>query len=165
MQKVRFAIFYLDRYADDAYKKNWAIKVVTAVASSGSIAGWAVCQKLEHLWAVVIAVSQVINTIKDSLPYNTRLKNIEQAQLPLKLLYNKIELNWLSVDSGELTEKQINELLHEFQKEYIEIESQSFKGDINLNNKKLVQMANKQTDDYFNAAYFHRRSEQPATEH
>lgn len=150
MQQIQFKIFYLDLYADDAYKKDRAIKGFSAVASSGSIAAWAIWQRWIFGWAVIIAASQVINAVKGYLPYSARLKNIEQAQKPLKLLYNKIEYSWLSVQSGELTEKQINELLYEFQREYIEIESQVSNGDIFLGSKKMRERAKEQTELYFN---------------
>ena len=149
MYQIRFAIFYLDLYADRAYKINHAIRTISAIASSGCIAAWAVWQELKYVWAIVIALSQVINAIKDFLPYSARLKNIEAGQKSLKLLYSKIEYNWFFVQNGELSEKQINELLYEFKREYTEIESHCLKEDVSLKNRRRREKAQKQTGSYF----------------
>lgn len=149
MHQVRFAIFYLDLCADWAYRIDSAIKAFSAIVSSSCIAAWAIWQKLMNVWAIIIAVSQVINAVKAYLPYSARLKNIEAGQKSMKLLYSKMEFNWFLVQAGELTEKQINELLYEFKKEYVEIESQSLKGDVLLKNETRRKEAEAQTNSYF----------------
>lgn len=149
MQQVRFAIFYLDLCADNAYKWDMFIKVISAIASSAGIAAWAIWNKFAFIWSLIIALSQVVNAVKRYLPYSIRLKNIEVSQRNLKLLYSKIEYHWLQVASGELTEIEINDLLYTFEKEYIEIESQCSKGSILLVKSKLEEKAKQQVDQYF----------------
>lgn len=156
MYQIRFTIFYLDLYAEDANRKNRFIKAFSAIMSSGSIAAWAIWQKLMPVWAIMIAFSQVINAVKEYLPYSTRLKNIELSLKSLKMLYVKIEYAWFKVQSGELSEMQINEFLYELKKEYMEIESQSLNEDVLMPNKKRREKAEKQTGTYFQT-YFASR--------
>lgn len=146
---IRFRIFYLDLYADNAYMKNQVLQTISAVASSGSIAAWAIWQQLMPLWTFIIALSQVIHSVKGYLPYNTRLRNIEASQKNLKLLCSKMEFHWFRVQAGEMAEGQINELLYEFEKEYIEIEGLLLKGDILLGNKRRKKKAEEQTEEFF----------------
>lgn len=150
MTNIRFRIFYLDLYADNVYKRDMGIKVFSAIASSASIAAWAIWQELAFFWSMIIAVFQVMNAVKGYLPYSTILKNIGSAQKNLKLLYNKIEYNWFWVESGEFPEEKLNELLHDFEKEYIEIESQCFEGGTPwAENEKLHKKAEQKMKVYF----------------
>ena len=41
----------------------------------------------------------------------------------LKILYIKIEYDWFKVAEGEVTEKEINQLLFDYKKQFSEIES------------------------------------------
>ena len=50
------------------------INIFLAVTSSGSIGGWVIWDKYSFLWAFIIAASQVINVVKQFLPYKTRVK-------------------------------------------------------------------------------------------
>lgn len=107
MVQIKAWIFYLDLYAEDSYKWDKRINVLGAIASSTSIAAWAIWQQLSFVWSVIIAISQVLTAIKGFLPYSKRLKILVPFMEDLKFLYNKIEYNWFNVASGELTEEDI----------------------------------------------------------
>lgn len=149
MWEVRFAIFYLDLYADKVYKKDMMIKIFCVFASLTGIAAWEKCKELAILWSIVIMVSQVLNAVKKHLPYSEILKNIKSAEDSLKFLYDEIEYNWFRVESGKLSDKKINKLLYEYKKEYIKIESQLFENEIPLIVKrKIYDKAEQKTEQY-----------------
>ena len=91
MVQIKAWIFYLDVYTEDSYRWDRIINIVVAIASSTSIAAWAIWQKYSFVWSIIIAISQVLTTIKGFLPYSKRLKMLVPFMEDLKFLYNKIE--------------------------------------------------------------------------
>lgn len=153
MKQIKFAIFYLDLYADNAYKKDMAIKIISAIASSASIAAWAIWQDYSYIWSFIIAVFQVLTAVKGYLPYNIILKSIASCQKDLKLLFSDIEHDWYYIASGDKEESEINELLFLYKKRYIEAETLIFESSIFLKKKHLATKSDKQTDLYFKNNY------------
>lgn len=127
MVQIKAWIFYLDVYTEDSYRWDRIINIVVAIASSTSIAAWAIWQKYSFVWSIIIAISQVLTTIKGFLPYSKRLKMLVPFMEDLKFLYNKIEYNWFKVASGDLSEDEINELLYSFKDEFANIENKNLK--------------------------------------
>lgn len=149
MVQIKAWIFYLDIYEEDSYKWDKRINIFSAVASSTSIAAWAIWNQFSYVWSVIIAASQVLSAIKSFMPYNNRIKAIIPFMEDLKFLYNKIEFNWFKVASGELAEEEINELLFTFKNEFTNIENKNLKEEILLNNDSFKETADRRTDLYF----------------
>lgn len=149
MVQIKAWIFYLDLYAEDSYKWDKRINILGAIASSTSIAAWAIWQHLSFVWSLIIATSQVLTAIKSFLPYNKRLKILVPFIEDLKFLYNKIEFNWYNVASGEMTEEEINQLLYSFKDEFTNIENKNLKEETLLEKEDFQLIADKKTDLYF----------------
>lgn len=149
MMEIKANILYLDIYVDYAYKRDIIIKAVCALATSGSIAAWAIWKKFAVAWFIITAVSQVLTVVKGYLPYEIMLKSIASVEKDLKLLYNKIEENWIKVASGKLEEEEINGLLYDFQNRYIKIEEKIFRKRVPLFKKRIEKKAIKQAKIYF----------------
>lgn len=81
MVQIKAWIFYLDVYTEDSYRWDRIINIVVAIASSTSIAAWAIWQKYSFVWSIIIAISQVLTTIKGFLPYSKRLKMLGKVFL------------------------------------------------------------------------------------
>lgn len=149
MQEKRCYIYYLDMYVDCSYIQDKYIRMLSAIVSSASIAAWTMWQQYSYVWAAIIAVFHVINVVKDILPYSKRLKYMAPFIKELKLLCNKIEYNWFKVSSGKMTEEEMNELLFNFENEFIEMENEHLAKEALLNNKWFMKKAKKKTDTYF----------------
>ena len=149
MVQIKAWIFYLDVYTEDSYRWDKAINIFVAIASSTSIAAWAVWQKYSFVWSIIIAISQVLTTIKGFLPYSKRLKMLVPFMEDLKFLYNKIEYNWFKVASGDLSENEINELLYSFKDEFANIENKNLKEETLLEKDNFREIADRKNDAYF----------------
>jgi hypothetical protein len=86
------------------------IKGGLAIAASTSIAGWAVFKEYAFIWACVVATSQVIQAVKEYLPYKNRLKSLAPLSQELNALGLAAEDQWFQVSDGQLTEQQIHDL-------------------------------------------------------
>lgn len=147
--QIKAWIFYLDVYTEDSYRWDRIINIVVAIASSTSIAAWAIWKKYSFVWSIIIAISQVLTTIKGFLPYSKRLKMLVPFMEDLKFLYNKIEYNWFKVASGDLSEDEINELLYSFKDEFANIENKNLKEETLLEKDNFREIADRKNDAYF----------------
>lgn len=149
MVQVKAWIFYLDIYAEHSYKWNNRINMYGAIASSSSIAAWAIWREWSYLWAFVIAIAQVLTAIKEFLPFSKRLKLLQPFIDDMKLLYLKMEFDWYKVAEGEVPESEINKLLFEYKKEYSDIESKYLKDEMLIENLDYKEQADQKTEYYF----------------
>lgn len=149
MVQIKASIYYLDIYAEKSYKSDRRINVYGAIASSSSIAAWAIWKDWSYVWAFIIAISQVITAIKDFLPFGRRLKLLRPFVEDMKLLYIKIEYDWYRVSEGELTETEINTLIFTYKNEVAHIESKYLKEEILVENLDFMKTADLKTNDYF----------------
>ena len=122
MVQIKASIYYLEIYAEHSYKWDRRVNVYGAIASSSSIAAWAIWKDWSYIWAFIIAISQVFTAIKEYLPFGRRLKFLRPFTEEMKLLYITMEYDWYKVAEGELTETEINTLLFTYKKEFANIE-------------------------------------------
>jgi hypothetical protein len=108
--RMRIHELYLEEYLHRTQIIDRGINIVLAIASSASIAAWAVWQNYPLLWAIIIGASQVITAIKPFLPFRNRLKAIPALLRDLDKVYFEAEYRWFDVSHGQLTERQIFQL-------------------------------------------------------
>jgi hypothetical protein len=149
MVQVKSSVYYLDIYAEQSYKWDRRINVYSAIASSSSIAAWAIWKEWSYVWAIIIAISQVMTAIKVYFPFSARLKLLRPFLEEMKVLYIRMEYDWYKVAEGELTENEINSLLFSYKKEYFDIEGKYLKEEVLLENSKYMSEADHKTNQYF----------------
>lgn len=108
--ELRVHVNYLDLYMEKSEFIDKSINIFLAVTSSSSICGWAIWNKYGFIWAIIIASSQLINAVKQFLPYKTRLKATCSILSELEELLIFAEMKWFDVAEGKLTEEEINKL-------------------------------------------------------
>jgi hypothetical protein len=102
--------FYIDLYHAKVERVDRTLGMFSAIASSASIGAWAIWRDVAGLWALVIALSQVLSAIKEYLPYKSRLRGLGSLGKDLNALALSAENDWFKVSQGFLTEQQIHEL-------------------------------------------------------
>ena len=153
MVQTKSSTFYLDIYAESIYKRERNINIFCAVASSASIAAWAIWTNLAYVWGFIIAISQVITVVKDFFPYAKQLKVLKQYVEEMKNVYINIERDWFRVAEGELTEREVNNLLFNYKTKVAELESKYMGENILLESLGYAKEADKRCDDYFEKNY------------
>ncbi len=151
--QLKVHVRYIELYHEKAVNWERGLNIFLAVASSGSIAGWLVWEKASILWAVIIGASQIVNVIKEFLPFKARVASLPALNYELDQLANSAEKNWERVGSGELTEKEINNLWHEIKSKKTEYVHQLLAGGSLPEKKELLKTAEKYTEVYFNHFY------------
>lgn len=97
------------------------INIFLALASSGSIAAWAVWQDYPIVWSSIIAFSQVITTIKPYFPYSKVIKELNSRCYKVDLLNIEYERFWNKISRGVLTEDTMEQFYYDHNKTYAEV--------------------------------------------
>lgn len=114
---TKYELLYFYEYLNNSYKWLRSLDSFLAVASCSSIAAWAVWDEIPVVWAVIIAASQVVSALKQFMPYSRRIQALNDLIPRLEGVVNRIDHEWFKVDSNELTDDQINDLIFSFKKE------------------------------------------------
>ena len=100
---------YLFLYQVDSEKWDRRLSVFLACTSSGSIGAWAIWDQFGFVWGVLIAASQVLNAVKEFLPFKSRLKRIALVNPDIRELLIQAERDWFWVQGGHLSDEEIHE--------------------------------------------------------
>lgn len=92
------------------------INIFLAIASSGSIAAWAIWKDHPILWSSIIVLSQVITTIKPYFPYIKVIKELNSRCYKIDLLNIEYERFWNKIQRGTLTEDTIEQFYYDHNK-------------------------------------------------
>jgi hypothetical protein len=101
---------YVDLYLASTERTDRFIKGFLALSASSSIAGWAINKEYAFVWASVVAGSQVLQVIKEYLPYKGRLKALALLSVELNTLSLLAEDQWFKVSEGRLYDDDIHDL-------------------------------------------------------
>lgn len=128
-------------------KEQW-VKVLLAITSSASIAGWAIWQQFGWIWGFAIAASQVVAAIWPLLPYKNRIKSYSLVLTELEQLFISAEFKWHGVASGEVSEQEINNSRFEIKKQKGKILARHITTTV-PKDSKMLQMAEDLAKQYF----------------
>lgn len=154
MVQLKAHIFYLGYHRRGADQIDFWIKCMTAVTSSASIAGWAIWQTYGFAWGLIIAVSQVINTTKQYLPYEARRKTCNDACKDLEGLFIRSESDWYYVAEGTLTNENIHKKLISLKKRKSQIVKKCISVLVLPRKPKYERLAELDATNYFQTLYF-----------
>ncbi|OAA91277.1 hypothetical protein [Clostridium ljungdahlii] len=153
MVQIKFEILYFNEYIEQSGKFDICVNTFTAITSSGSIAGWAIWNNLKFIWAILIAMTQVITVIKSYLPYHKRVEFLSKLCFELSGLFINCEHLWYDVSNGSLTNNEINDKLRDIQIKEDKIKNKYLGSNILPLKNKLETKANIKLKEYFNKYY------------
>ena len=153
LKEFKTHVIYLHNYAANSEWWDKTINIFLAITSSSSIAAWAIWQKHQIIWAIIIASSQVVTAIKPFLPFKKRLTAICDMNDKIQEISLECEKEWFSVAEGELTDKEIHDLCIELRNKALTAERKYLKNVILPNNKKILKNAEIEADRYLTNNY------------
>ncbi len=110
LYRTKVHAIYLELLLGKTETIDRSIKIFLAITSSASIAGWVIWKEHDFIWGMLIAASQAINAIRQYLPYKERLKSFSGLARELEEIAIYLELKWLEIAAGELSEKEMRRL-------------------------------------------------------
>lgn len=153
LKEFKTHVLYLHNYA--AHSEWWdkTINIFLAITSSSSIAAWAIWQKYQMIWAIIIAISQIITAVKPFLPFKARIKAVSDLNDRIQEISLECERGWYSVAEGELTNKDIHELCIKLRNESLLAQKKYLKNIVLPKNKELLRIAEIDADSYLKQNY------------
>ena len=152
MLELKVATAYIRRYRDYLGRWTTIIGSLRAVASSGSIAGWAIWHEYAFAWGLIIAVSQVVDALKDVFPFTKKHKAASTHTITLGSLFIDAQLEWENIFSGRYTDEEIMKRRHKLMKLQHDAERTSFPDGL-APQESLFAQAQQEAKDYFKATY------------
>ena len=153
LKEFKVHVNYLQRYATKSDKADKTINIFLAITSSSSIAAWAIWQEYQMIWAIIIALSQIITAIKPILPYKQRLKAVNGLNNMLQKVALDCERKWYAVAEGLLTEHEIHDACFDFKNLAREHEQKYFQNMVLPVDQTLLKEAEEETDLYLQQNY------------
>ena len=123
LNDLKFKGYYL-RFITDRFQK-WErnLNIFLALTSSGSIAAWAIWDINPLIWAVIIALSQVLTVLKPYFPYFRYVKELNAKCLAIENLNLEVEHLWFRIQNSLIEESQALERYYEIKKEIVHVTS------------------------------------------
>lgn len=138
---TKFKGYCLTSLVDKFQRWDRNTNIFLAIASSGSIAAWAIWQVHPMIWGLIIAVSQVLTVLKPYFPYFKYVKELNSKSFSVELLNIDIEQLWYKVQNGKISEDDAIKVYFNFRKRATGIFN--FEDDTMFNvNKKIKKKAN-----------------------
>ncbi|MEG7597098.1 hypothetical protein H2659_17795 [Vibrio cholerae] len=153
LKELKAQIAYLHGYAAKDEWTDKALSIFMAIASSASIATWALWKEHQMVWACIIALSQVVTAIKPFLPYRKRLKAMSELNNQVQAIFLEAETIWYKVSEGLLTEEEIHEETVRLKGRILSAERASLNGIVLPRKIKLKEAAENAADEYFTENY------------
>jgi hypothetical protein len=129
-----------------------SLGTIRAIASSGSIAAWALWKEYAFVWAVIIATSQVLDALKDVFPFTKKHKAASAHTTALGTMFIDAQLEWESIFNGRYTDDQIMNRRHKLMKLQHDAEGNNFPDGLATQDALFAQ-AQQEAKDYFKATY------------
>jgi hypothetical protein len=152
MINLKAGASYIRLYRDSRGRWVKGLGILKAVASSSSIAGWAVWGDLHLVFPAIIAASQLVDAIKDYFPFAKEQKAASAYSTTLDYLFNDVQLEWENIFSGQFTDAEIMTRLHKLRKQQLDARNRNFPDGLVPVPALLIQ-AKEEADVYFKTTY------------
>ena len=152
IEQLKGAAICIRLYRNQLARRVKAVDIIKAVASSGAIAGWFAFDAYKLLWGCVIAASQLLDVLKDVLPFAKLHKQAANLTVALELLLIDAEDEWEKIHIGQIPENTIIEKRTRLRKLQLEAEKDHFPEGLELD-PKIVALATEEARSYFVEIY------------
>lgn len=107
--------FYYEHYNTSSAFIDGLLKCMLAVASAGSIATWAVWNRVPWAWALIVAASQLLHILLPHLPYARQRMALKFLLPEFRAALIDISNSWNGIMNGEYDNATIASLFYEYE--------------------------------------------------
>ncbi len=150
--ELKVACGYIRRYRDRQSVWVRRFAVLKAVASSGSIAGWAVWKDYAFIWGMIIALAQLADALSGALPFTKIHKAASEHTVALDGMFIDAQLEWEAIFAGRVADEEIANRLHRLRKAQHAAESKHFPDGLAVN-QAMFDLAQREAQAYIEANY------------
>ena len=144
--------FVVRRYRDDQAWWVRCIGIIKALATSGTIAGWAIWKDYAFVWGIILALSQLLDALKDFIPQAKHLQNASELLAVVEAMFIDARFEWNAIYNGLVPAPEIMAKWQKLAKMQLEAERKYFPDGISLP-KNEEALALQDAKAYFKATY------------
>lgn len=138
-------------YTNDSRMRNDLVSGICLLTSATGISAWYIWKRFPILWAILIALAQIVSVLKPLFPFYSRLIAARYIYQDIAALCIDAEYIWITVDSSAT--EDLEKHLREFTKRYTDIENRFSTPDLFPAKPKLHANAQKDAATYFTVRY------------
>jgi hypothetical protein len=98
--ELKKASVYMRLLREDQARWATRIAIIKAVATSGSIAGWAIWKEFGWVWATIVGISTLTDTLREQFPHLKRKTAAGELLAVLDNAFQDAQLGWETILSG-----------------------------------------------------------------
>lgn len=153
MADRKFSLLYMDFYHGKSVRIDRSYDIILAVISTGALGGLFITESLQFVMAGILVVAQIVSAARPFLPYCKRIERLGKGIYILTQQYNVIESYWHSVDNGQLSDEQINEIYYDLKNKWDKTLQEVLCGDDLPVRKNCIKLAQKECNTYFKSLF------------
>ena len=160
MQQLRFEIDFFDTHFSYCVFMSRLIKFIIIGITTLATVVWMQFEQAETLKNVciwIILISQALSAVSENFPYEKRKSELHDLSHELEHVFAEIEAEWRKVQSLEYNNQEINDMILNYKKRIIDIESHYLKDDDLPEYEFLYSKADIKAERYF--TLYHREEE------
>jgi len=150
--ELKWLSIFIRLYRDDQAKWVHRIGIVKAVAASSTIAGWSIWKDYALIWGIILALSQLLDTVKEYLPHQKQQRAASDLTGAIDMLFVDAQFEWSFVIDGKLDAEEIMARWRNVARLRLEAEHKFFPEGV-ARNEGLQSLARSEVDAYFRANY------------
>jgi hypothetical protein len=150
--QLKLDAIYVRDYRDSYAKWETRIATIRAITSSASIGAWAIWHQLAIVWATLIALSQVVDALRDVFPFQKKKRTLSAWTNALNRLFVDAQRDWDTISSGNCTDSKVSKLTHQLRQKMQRYE-QTYIPDGLPRKEELFEAAQKEMVTFFQTRY------------
>lgn len=143
---------YVRDYRNRIGRIETSVATLRAIASSTSIAAWAIWQKHALIWGCIIAASQLVDALRDVFPFRKRRQALSGWSNGLNRLFVEAQREWDLIAAGKMPNKKIQMRAHQLRLKMQRYE-ETYIPDGLPRNEKLFQAAQAEMVTFLQSRY------------
>lgn len=152
--KFKECFYSVHRRMSTKYKSIFS--AVTILVSISSALAWSVSNSLPILWALLIAVAQLAQTLSGITPWADRLDALKYLLPETRALLLSVENTWNEIDlfPADYTSERINQKRAEYDRAFHDLEAK-YIGTLHFPQKQsIINSAQEESELFFKNRYF-----------
>lgn len=145
LYNIKFKALYTCECSKKADKYGRSFSLFLAIASTSSVAAWAVWKEVPYLWAAIVALSQVLHISKPYFPFIKNDKAFLEYYFEFEALYIEYEKLWYNLEDEKITPDKAETKFYELRDRELSIEK-SHKGIFCPEFKSWIEKVNNATE-------------------
>lgn len=161
-QDIAFKKYYYEEHQRRSARLLFIARAVCAVVSISSAVAWSISRSLPLLWALLIALAQITQTLLNDLPWSEQLACLRYLVPDLSKLLSNIDRDWMAQDFLGETDEALIMKIHDYDARFYELEEKYTAGVWFPVVNSVVNAAQKAADNRMDLRYNDWKSEEHA---